>query len=214
MRLTIEAIRSADSTRARIVALLRRAGRTVDELAAELDLTDNAVRAHLVALERDGLVRTEGTRRSPGPGKPPAVYRIESEAEALFSQAYAPVLAATLQALGERLTASDLRSLMRVVGARLAAALPHARGSLGARAAHGAAILESLGGVVDVERSAAGYRIEGRGCPLAEGVAANPDLCLAVERLLADVTGGAVRQRCEHAGRPSCCFEISTSRRP
>ena len=35
------------STRGRIVALLRRTSRTVDELAQALDLTDNAVRAHL-----------------------------------------------------------------------------------------------------------------------------------------------------------------------
>ena len=33
------------STRGRIVALLRRESRTVDELAQALDLTDNAVRA-------------------------------------------------------------------------------------------------------------------------------------------------------------------------
>lgn len=47
------------SIRGRIVALLRRAGRTVDELTQALDLTDNAVRAHLAALERDGMVRSK-----------------------------------------------------------------------------------------------------------------------------------------------------------
>ena len=47
------------STRGQIVTLLRRALRTVDELAGELGLTDNAIRAHLAALERDGLV-TQG----------------------------------------------------------------------------------------------------------------------------------------------------------
>ena len=51
------------STRGRIVTLLRRASRTVDELAAALDLTDNAVRAHLATLERDGIVQQRGARR-------------------------------------------------------------------------------------------------------------------------------------------------------
>jgi predicted ArsR family transcriptional regulator len=51
------------STRGRIVALLRAATRTVDELADALGLTDNAVRAHLVTLERDGLVEPSGQPR-------------------------------------------------------------------------------------------------------------------------------------------------------
>ena len=34
-------------------------------LADALGLTDNAVRAHLFAVERDGLVRPSGTRRGP-----------------------------------------------------------------------------------------------------------------------------------------------------
>src|SRR5215210_9438667 len=78
------------STRGRIVALLRRASRTVDELAAALDLTDNAVRAHLATLERDGLVEQRGVRR--GRGKPAYAYDLTSEAEALFPKAYEPVL--------------------------------------------------------------------------------------------------------------------------
>jgi len=56
------------STRGHIILLLRSADRTVNELAEALALTDNAVRAHLVALERDGLVRASGKR--PGTRKP------------------------------------------------------------------------------------------------------------------------------------------------
>ena len=41
------------STRGRILTLLRREKRTVEDLAGELTLTDNAVRAHLATLERD-----------------------------------------------------------------------------------------------------------------------------------------------------------------
>jgi DNA-binding transcriptional ArsR family regulator len=62
--------------------LLCHAGRTVEELAQALDLTDNGVRAHLTTLERDGIVRQRGSlaRRRPGwcgqspspaPGRPP-----------------------------------------------------------------------------------------------------------------------------------------------
>ena len=44
-----------DSTRGRIIVLLRKGECSVNDLAKALDLTDNAVRAHLTALGRHGL---------------------------------------------------------------------------------------------------------------------------------------------------------------
>jgi len=49
-----------DRPRGRIVTSLRGTTKIVNELAAELELTDNAVRAHLLSLERDGLIRQRG----------------------------------------------------------------------------------------------------------------------------------------------------------
>ena len=72
------------STRGQIITLLRRSSRTVDELAQALDLTDNAVRAHLATLERDGLVQQRGVRR--GSGKPASVYDLTVEADQLFQK--------------------------------------------------------------------------------------------------------------------------------
>ena len=73
------------STRGQIITLLRRSSRTVDELAQALNLTDNAVRAHLATLERDGVVQQSGVRR--GSGKPASVYDLAPEAEQLFPKA-------------------------------------------------------------------------------------------------------------------------------
>ena len=64
------------SARGRIIALLRRGASTVEELAAELGVTDNAVRAHLQLLEREGLVRATGSRQGPGAGKPATTYEL------------------------------------------------------------------------------------------------------------------------------------------
>src|SRR4051812_9605396 len=85
------------STRGRIITLLRRGERTVNELADALGLTDNAVRTHLAALERDGLAALRGVRR--GIGKPAHVYALTPEAESLFPGAYAAVLSTLLDAL-------------------------------------------------------------------------------------------------------------------
>src|SRR5947209_18453117 len=64
--------RLMESTRGRILETLREGARTVNHLAAALKLTDNAVRAHLLSLERDGLIVQSGTQ--PGFRKPHAVY--------------------------------------------------------------------------------------------------------------------------------------------
>src|SRR3954468_4365438 len=78
------------STRGRIILLLRRGSRTVNELAGELRLTNNAVRTHLTALGRDGLVHASGMR--PGLRKPHINYDLTAEADHLFSKVYGPLL--------------------------------------------------------------------------------------------------------------------------
>ncbi|MDQ6693441.1 MAG: hypothetical protein M3014_03335 [Chloroflexota bacterium] len=46
------------------------APRTVDDVAQELELTSNAVRADTTNLERDGLVEQQGSRRTAHACKP------------------------------------------------------------------------------------------------------------------------------------------------
>ena len=69
------------SRRGQIITLLRRSSRTVDELAQVLGLTHTAVRAHLAALERDGLVQQHTERR--GSGKPSSVYDLAATTRVL-----------------------------------------------------------------------------------------------------------------------------------
>src|SRR5438552_15865615 len=75
------------TTRGRIVLLVRRSARTVDELTELLGVTRNAVREHLATLERDGLVHRSGARR--GDGKPAQLYPLTPEAVELFPRGYA-----------------------------------------------------------------------------------------------------------------------------
>src|ERR1051326_2960177 len=59
---------------------------TVNELADELHLTDNAIRAHLASLERDRLVMQSGFKA--GVRKPHTTYALGPEAEQLYPKAY------------------------------------------------------------------------------------------------------------------------------
>lgn len=198
-----------ESTRGRIVHILRRGARTVDELAQTLELTDNAVRLHLTALERDGVVRSIGTRREGAVGKPATLYEIEPSAEPALSRAYLPFLTALLATLGERLSGRELRSLMREVGHRLAGTPPEGPDDVLARAKIASRILNDLGGATSVERDGDTVRIKGCGCPLSAAVAEREEVCAAVQTLVRDVVGANVREHCDRGERPSCCFDIS-----
>src|SRR4051794_29981484 len=96
-----------DSTRARISAMLRGSKSTVSELAEKLELTDNAVRAHLLTLERDGLIRQRGLQK--GARKPHFTYELTPEAEHLFPKAYDILVNQFIAVLKERLTPKVFR---------------------------------------------------------------------------------------------------------
>ena len=106
------------STRGKILALLRSENHTVNDLAAALNLTDNAVRAHLLSLERDGLVQPRGTRR--GRRKPHVAYGLSDDAEQIFPKAYGPLLNHFITVLSKRLSPRALRTTMREIGRNVA----------------------------------------------------------------------------------------------
>jgi predicted ArsR family transcriptional regulator len=199
-----------ETTRGRILTLLRQGPGSVDELARAMGLTDNAIRAHLTTLERDGLVRQSGVRRAAGAGKPATIYEVHPEAEPLFSRAYAPVLEALVEELAAELPADQREALMRGVGRRLGAELGRrSKGSLPQRVDAAAAVLDSWGAAVQVEPAEGALVIRGTGgCPLSGSTAHRAELCRAMEALLGQLVGVPVRECCERGERPRCRFEV------
>ena len=204
--------RFLETTRGQIVSLLRKSERTVEELARALSLTDNAVRNHLSALERDGLVQSAGVRRGGGVGKPAALYELRPDALPLLSRAYAPVLSTVMDVLVDELAPARAEAVLQEVGRRLARTVGGpASGNLDARIQAGAAVLTSLGGDVEITEGDAEHRLEGAGCPLSAVVCHRPEVCGAVEILLAEVIGAPAHSRCEHGARPRCRFVVATA---
>ena len=78
-----------ESTRGKILDLLRTKDQTVMSWRC-FDLNDNAGRAHLLSLERDGLAHQSGTQ--PGFRKPHATYALTSEAEQISRSRYGVLL--------------------------------------------------------------------------------------------------------------------------
>jgi predicted ArsR family transcriptional regulator len=200
-----------DSTRGRVVGLLRGKSGTVIELAEALGLTDNAVRAHLLSLERDGLVRQSGVQR--GARKPHYAYELTDEAERLFPKAYDALLNQLITTLKGRLPPSAIEDVLREVGRSLAARHSSDGGSedLEARLRNAADILKAIGGTPSLESEDGKLVIRSGGCPLAAAVAEHPEVCELAEALVAEVVGLPVRESCDRSGTPKCRFEIGES---
>ncbi len=194
-----------DSTRGRIVVLLRKGECSVNDLAKALDLTDNAVRAHLTALGRDGLARQSGTRR--GIRKPNLTYCLTPDAERLFPKVYGSLLGHFLGVLKERLPPNEVDAFVRAIGHQMA---PHLQPDVQTPDLRekAAAVLHRLGGFCDsVGRNGTiGFRCSD--CPLAAVVVSHPEVCRLVETVLADTLGVAVNEHCKP---PQCLFEITAA---
>jgi predicted ArsR family transcriptional regulator len=197
-----------DSTRGRIVSLLRDGSSTVNELASKLELTDNAVRSHLLSLERDGLIRQSGVQR--GPRKPHFAYELTAEAERLFPKAYDALLNQLITALKGRLPPAALEEVLREVGRSLAArhSSDTTPDDLEGRVQNALGVLKAIGGAPSVERDGGRLIIRSGGCPLAAAVVEHPEVCELAEALVAEVVGLPVKERCVRGESPKCCFEI------
>lgn len=195
-------------TRDRLVRSLRYQAHTVEELAAEVGLTANGVRAQLVTLERDGVIDRVGIRHGAGPGKPAQLYAVTARAEAQFSAAYAPALGALVATLGDRLPAAELHAVFGAAGRRIAGALPGG-GHDNDAASVARDLLQSLGAAATVHREGGHTTVDGVACPLADAVRRCPDSCEMVRAMLAAATAARVTTRCGHGDAPSCRFGIA-----
>ena len=192
-----------------ILDRLRRAPHTVDELAAALGLTGNAVRLQIASLEEDGFVRTGAMRKTAR--RPSRTYRLAPTAESLFCQAYAPFLDLVLHAMHGELGDDRVDEVMRAAGRRLAGG--RAGGAMPARVQAAASVLDDLGGATKVTRRSNGvvtFTIRGLSCPLASITRTHADACTAVEAMVAEMTGASARQACERStDPPQCVIEVS-----
>jgi predicted ArsR family transcriptional regulator len=196
------------STRGKILDFLRARECTVNELAEELHLTDNAVRAHLVSLERDRLVAQSGLK--PGIRRPHTAYALGPEAEHVFPKAYGRLVALLMSIFSRQVEPRRLRAGMRLAGRKVAQkyldGLQRKTRQQRINAALG--ILKELGGAASFREEDGKHFIYGKGCPIAAATANHPEACLLAESLLTEIIGSPVKECCIRGPTPSCRFEV------
>jgi predicted ArsR family transcriptional regulator len=196
------------STRGKILDLLRTREWTVNELAEKLRLTDNAVRAHLVSLERDRLATQSGTK--PGVRKPHITYALGPEAEQLFPKAYGRLISLLMSIFSRQIKPRNLRAGMRAAGRAVAQEhLRELRGKSRQQRIDAALdVLKELGGSATFREENGKHFIYGNGCPIAAATANHPEACLLAESLLGELIGSPVKEHCVRGPVPCCRFEL------
>jgi len=189
--------------------MLRDSTATVNDLSEQLGLTDNAVRAHLSTLERDGLVRQSGLRK--GSRKPHYAYELTNEGEHLFPKAYDSLLNQLLSVLKQRLTPTAFKDALRAVGQSLAAngKSKDGRQNLERRAQNALNTLRDIGGNPRLEKNRGTLTISSSSCPLATVVAEHPETCEMVQTLISELVDSEVKEECDRTGTPRCRFTVS-----
>lgn len=199
-----------DTSRGRIVSLLRTGGLTAENIASTIGLTRSAVRIQIAAMERDAVVRRVGKRA--GTTRPSYVFELTPDVEHLLSKAYIPVLTHLVDVFAESLSAEQVETLLRRTGKALAGEFQakDLSGGLKGRVAKASELLnEHLGALTRVETNG-GIVIRGAGCPLSALTGKHRGLCLAMESFVAEIVGVPVRECCDREDRPRCCFEIES----
>ena len=194
-------------TRDRIVGFLLKHPCTIAQLAEGLDVTPNAVRAQMALLEREGIVEVQGALK--GTRRPSAVYGIRAGAEVRPSRAYPAFVSALVGVLGRKLTDKAFASVMQELGKQLADAAPKSTGDPRQRVEAALRFLASLGSVADMAVAKGKIVVTGHGCPIAKAIEADERSCIAMARLLQELTGLPVAEHCDHGAHPSCRFEIT-----
>ncbi len=192
----------------RVLAQLRDGPKTVDELAASLRLTPNAVRNQLRKLVATNLAQVSGRRA--GVSKPSALYSITLDGEIQFSTLYLPVLSQFLRVAEGQCSGKQLGTFMSRTGRALAQRYPKPSGTLRHRVDAAQKLLKSFGGIPEVDSRSGVLIIRSAGCPLSALTSEHPAACRILQALLGEYIGRPARICCVRGDEPHCCFEVQS----
>lgn len=208
------------SARRRVLDTLKRAGgATAGDLAARLDLTDVAVRQHLLALEEGGLVESQ-TQPPQGRGRPSVLWRVADGASSVFPDAHAELTVGLIEAIRETVGEPGLLRIVEVRARDQAnlyrSQLPSAGSSLRARVEALARQRTEEGYMAEVVRDGRGWLLIEHHCPICEAAASCTGLCSAELDVFRRVLGEDVEiERTEHllSNGDRCVYRIRKAKR-
>ena len=193
--------------RALLRALLHnQPGLTIDALAETLSISRNAVRQHITALERDGLLARGPTQ--PTGGRPEQLYLLTDAGRERFPRQYSWLSEVMLRTLRTQLGADGLAASLEAMGRAVADTMTTFPPDtpLATRLAALGQTMTDLGYDTLPPEPAT---IEARNCVFHKLAAEIPEVCRFDLAMLSQATGRAVEhQACMVRGDPVCRFHF------
>ncbi len=202
---------SEKPSRQRIINLLKKSEwMTVADLSQEVGITPMAVRQHLMALEKQGIVSY--SVKKAGIGRPVFQYQLTERAEKIFPKSYGKFLNELLCIIEELDGREKLDSIFRLRNEHLKAntfsaitELPN----LANKVSTLAEILNQDGFMAELEVKPRGYLLKQFNCPLSEVMSKFVEPCRYELALYCDLLGMEVqRKECIREGDKSCSYFI------
>ncbi|MBX3694389.1 MAG: HTH domain-containing protein [Steroidobacteraceae bacterium] len=191
--------------------LRNKAGATVDQLAQALGVTRTAVRQHLAALTRDGLV-APGAERVTG-GRPVRLHVLTEAGREVFPRRYSWFARLLVEAIAREHGASGLRTRLGRIAATVVAQLPEpvrAGASGHDKVEDLSTLMDQLGYDARKVRDVGGVpTIEADNCVFHALAMQNPAVCQFDLALMSSYTGNKVElHECMAKGGQVCRFRF------
>ena len=209
-------LRSLSPTKRRLLDRLKADGeRSAEDLASVLDITPSAVRQHLEALRREGLVTF--VERHGGRGRPRREWRLTAAADALYPRAYADLTNELLSYVETQDPALLERLFAQRRDRRIATARGRLRGkNFDDRIGELARILDEDGYLADWSRAEDGaFLVTERNCAIVGVAARYGQACGSEMEFIRAVLPGARVERLTHivSGGLHCTYRIEPARK-
>jgi predicted ArsR family transcriptional regulator len=191
--------------------LATKPGLTVEALSQELDISRNAVRQHLAALELEGLV-TKGVTH-PTRGRPEQLYELTAKGHELFPRKYSWFSELLIESLREESSPEELRQRFIEMGRRVGAHLPGIAGGPAERIKQMTSVMRDLGYESTMREGSGGEwpSIEATNCVFHHLASRFPDVCQFDLALLEQVVQRPVlHEECMVKGGTACRFKFQT----
>lgn len=186
-------------------------GLTVDEFSKRLEITRNAVRQHLAALENDGLV-TQGATRPSG-GRPEQLYVLTDAGKEFFPRRYSWFAQLIVESIKQESGAEALRERMGTMGSEVAQQLRRQHSGLEnqqQKVGKLTEIMEQLGYNTKSATVMDGVpTIEADNCIFHNLAIKNPEICQFDLAMMSTFTDSKIdHQECMASGGNVCRFKF------
>jgi predicted ArsR family transcriptional regulator len=191
--------------------LRNKQGASIDEMASAVGVTRTAVRQHLAALMRDGLVAGGETR--PTGGRPEQLYVLSPQGREEFPRRYSWFAQLLIEAIQREHGTSGLRVRLGRIAAAVVAQIRQGAPAIGSRREKVqalAGLMDNLGYDAHTARDLEGApTIEADNCVFHELATKNPEICHFDLALLSGYTGSKVTlHECMARGGHVCRFQF------